>query len=354
MRLSLPTTKAANAAGLGAVYQDAELAWNMSVAENLLLGEEGRWINHAKLQSKARDILTRIGLDIDPAARAGSLSAAEMQMLTLATLFHRKFKLIILDEPTARLSGRESELLFDLIRRFKAEGLTIVYISHRLAEVKRLCDRATILRDGRLVARVTLSETPVEAVIERMVGRELAHASHHSHASDRVVLQARGLSRGKAVLDASLTLHAGEVLCIAGLVGSGRTELLRLLAGVDAADAGEVLVDGKAVAGSNPRRRIRAGLGLLPEERKRDGIIRHRPVSTNIALPAMKRFSRFGIIRRAHLKSRAEALMRDVQLRPLDVDRPIGNFSGGNQQKAIIGRWLAADTRIFLDRKSVV
>ena len=193
-----------------------------------------------------------------------------------------------------------------------------------------------------------LPATPVAEVIERMVGRELVHEVHRGHARDRIVLEARGLTRGKAVRDASFTLREGEVLCIAGLVGSGRTELLRLIAGVDKADAVSVLVGGREVAGGDPRRRIRAGLGLLPEERKRDGIIRHRPVTANIALPAMHRFSRFGLIRRALLKGRSEELMRDVQLRPFDVSRPIGNFSGGNQQKAIIGRWLATDTSIFL------
>ena len=181
-----------------------------------------------------------------------------------------------------------------------------------------------------------------------MVGRELAHAAHHSFATDRVVLQVQGLSRGKAVQDASLTLHAGEVLGIAGLVGSGRTELLRLIAGVDRATAGTVMVNGVPVPGTSPRVRIKAGFGLVPEERKRDGIVRHRPVTTNVGLPAMRAFSRFGLIRKAHLKSRSEDLMRQVNLRPLDVSRPIGSFSGGNQQKAIIGRWLAADTRIFL------
>ena len=181
-----------------------------------------------------------------------------------------------------------------------------------------------------------------------MVGRELASASHNSFATDRTVLQVSGLTRGRAVQDASFSLHAGEVLGIAGLVGSGRTELLRLIAGVDPADAGTVSVNGTAVSGASPRARIKAGFGLVPEERKRDGIIRHRPITSNVGLPAMRAFSRAGIIRKALLTARSEALMRQVNLRPLDVARPIGSFSGGNQQKAIIGRWLASDTQIFL------
>ena len=160
-------------------------------------------------------------------------------------------------------------------------------------------------------------------------------------------MRVQGLGRARAVQDASLTLHAGEVLGIAGLVGAGRTELLRLIAGVDRADTGTVEVNGVTIKGHGPRARIKAGLGLVPEERKRDGIIRHRPVTCNTALPAMRAFSRLGLIRRAKLRDRTKALMRDVNLRPLDVARPIGSFSGGNQQKAIIGRWLAAETRIF-------
>lgn len=215
-------------------------------------------------------------------------------------------------------------------------------------EVFRLCSQATILRDGRLISQVPIPATPVAHVIEMMVGRELAHVSHQGFATDKVMMQVQGLTRGTAVRDAGFILHKGEVLGIAGLVGSGRTELLRLLAGVDRADAGVVSVDGTPVPGTNPRTRIRAGLGLVPEERKRDGIIRHRPVTSNVGLPAMRQFARAGFIRKAALKAGTEELMREVGLRPLDVTRPIGSFSGGNQQKAIIGRWLVANTRIFL------
>ncbi|EKD60047.1 MAG: hypothetical protein ACD_54C00969G0001, partial [uncultured bacterium] len=245
------------------------------------------------------------------------------------------------------LTPKEFERLVEVIQTLTARGVSIIYVSHKMDEVFRLCQQATILRDGRLINQVPIPQTPVAQVIETMVGRELAHASHRSFATDQVLMQVQGLSRDTAVQDASFDLHAGEVLGIAGLVGSGRTELLRLLAGVDRADAGRVEVMGK-LPGNGPRARIKAGLGLVPEERKRDGIIRHRPVASNIGLPAMHKFTRLGMIRKAFLKARAEELMREVRLRPFDVTRPIGSFSGGNQQKAIIGRWLASDTRIFL------
>jgi ribose transport system ATP-binding protein len=253
-----------------------------------------------------------------------------------------------MDEPTSSLTPNEFERLVEVIARLSAQGVSVIYVSHKMDEVFRLCRSATILRDGRLIARVPIPATPVEQVIELMVGRELAHATHHGHATDRVLLRVSNLTRGKAVQGVGFDLHAGEVLGIAGLVGSGRTELLRLIAGVDHADAGQVEVNGKTIAATGPRARIKAGLGLVPEERKRDGIVRHRPVTSNIGLPAMRSYSRFGLIRKSFLKARAETLMQEVRLRPFDVSRPIGSFSGGNQQKAIIGRWLATDTRIFL------
>jgi ribose transport system ATP-binding protein len=343
----------ATEAGIAMIHQELQQVPELTVAQNMFLGASlrrgaGLFVDHTRQEAEARRLLADLDPAIDVTAPIRTLRVAQRQIVEIAKALRARARLIAMDEPTSSLTPKEFERLVEVIERLRAQGVSVIYVSHKMDEVYRVCQSATILRDGRLVGRVDLPATPIEQVIERMVGRELATDRHRSFARDRVVLEARGLGRGKAVQDASLKLHEGEVLCIAGLVGSGRTELLRLIAGVDPSDTGSLLVDGKAVPGHDPRRRIRAGLGLLPEERKRDGIIRHRPVTTNIALPAMRRFSRLGLIRRAHLKARSEELMREVQLRPFDVSRPIGSFSGGNQQKAIIGRWLAADTRIFL------
>ncbi len=350
---TITSPRDATVAGIAMIHQELQQVPELTVAQNIFLGASirhkgGLFIDRSAQETEARRLLAPLDPAIDVTAPIKSLRVAQRQIVEIAKALRARAKIIAMDEPTSSLTPKEFDRLVEVIRGLQAQGVSVIYVSHKMDEVYRVCQSATILRDGRLVGRVDLPQTPVGTVIERMVGRELAHGVHHGFARDRVVLETRGLTRGRAVQDASLTLREGEVLCIAGLVGSGRTELLRLIAGVDAADAGAVLVDGTEVAGGDPRRRIRAGLGLLPEERKRDGIIRHRPVTTNIALPAMRRFSRFGLIRRAALRARAEELMRDVQLRPLDVSRPIGSFSGGNQQKAIIGRWLAADTRIFL------
>lgn len=350
--VQIGSPREATAAGIAMIHQELQQVPELSVAQNIYLGAAlrragGLVVDRATQEAEARRLLAPLDATIDVTAPVRSLRVAQRQIVEIAKALRANAKIIAMDEPTSSLTPKEFERLVEVIQTLTARGVSIIYVSHKMDEVFRLCQQATILRDGRLINQVPIPQTPVAQVIETMVGRELAHASHRSFATDQVLMQVQGLSRDTAVQDASFDLHAGEVLGIAGLVGSGRTELLRLLAGVDRADAGRVEVMGK-LPGNGPRARIKAGLGLVPEERKRDGIIRHRPVASNIGLPAMHKFTRLGMIRKAFLKARAEELMREVRLRPFDVTRPIGSFSGGNQQKAIIGRWLASDTRIFL------
>ncbi|SLN27798.1 Galactose/methyl galactoside import ATP-binding protein MglA [Aquimixticola soesokkakensis] len=344
--------KDAAAAGIAMIHQELQQVPELTVAQNIFLGASLRrgalFVDHREQERAARRILAALDPDIDVTAPIRDLRVAQRQIVEIAKALRSKARVIAMDEPTSSLTPKEFERLVEVIRVLTAQGVSVIYVSHKMDEVYRLCQNATILRDGRFVTRVAIPETPLPRVIEHMVGRELAHAHHRSFATDRVMMEVRDLTRGRAVQGADLTLHKGEVLGIAGLVGSGRTELLRLIAGVDAPDRGSVTIEGTAVSGANPRARIRAGLGLVPEERKRDGIIRHRPVTANIGLPAMDKFTRAGLIRKGLLHKRSQALMREVNLRPFDVTRPIGSFSGGNQQKAIIGRWLAAGTRIYL------
>jgi ribose transport system ATP-binding protein len=350
--VTITSPRDATAAGIAMIHQELQQVPELSVAQNIYLGGSlrrmgGLLVDRAGQEAEARRLLAPLDASIDVTAPVRTLRVAQRQIVEIAKALRSNAQIIAMDEPTSSLTPNEFDRLVQVVAKLAAQGVSIIYVSHKMDEVFRLCSQATILRDGRLVGQVPVPETPVRQVIELMVGRELASASHHSFATDHEVLTVQGLTRGRVVHDASFTLHAGEVLGIAGLVGAGRTELLRLIAGVDRADAGAVLVNGHPAA-PGPRARIRAGFGLVPEERKRDGIIRHRPITTNIGLPAMRRFSRLGLIRKAALKDRSEELMREVGLRPMDVSRPIGSFSGGNQQKAIIGRWLAADTRIFL------
>ena len=351
--VQITSPREATAAGIAMIHQELQQVPELSVAQNIFLGAAlrkagGLFVDRAAQEAEARALLAPLDASIDVSAPIRSLRVAQRQIVEIAKALRAKAKIIAMDEPTSSLTPKEFERLVEVIAKLTAQGVSIIYVSHKMDEVFRVCTAATILRDGRLIAQVPIPQTTMRDVVELMVGRELAHAAHRSFATDKVMLRVQGLTRGTAVQDASFDLHAGEVLGIAGLVGAGRTELLRLIAGVDKADAGHVEVVGQPALANGPRARIKAGLGLVPEERKRDGIIRHRPVTANIGLPAMQKWSRAGIIRKALLKARSEALMQEVRLRPFDVTRPIGSFSGGNQQKAIIGRWLATETQVFL------
>ncbi|MBI1173080.1 ATP-binding cassette domain-containing protein [bacterium] len=348
--VTISSPRDATDAGIAMIHQELQQVPELTVAQNIFLGHalrKGVFVDRARQEAEAKRLLASLDPGIDVTAPVRTLRVAQRQIVEIAKALRANARIIAMDEPTSSLTPAEFEKLLAVIGRLSAQGVSVIYVSHKMDEVFRVCQTATILRDGRLISQVPIPATPVSQVIELMVGRELAKSAHHSFATDRTVLKVSGLSRGRAVQDAGFELHAGEVLGIAGLVGSGRTELMRLIAGVDSADKGVVEVAGAAIA-AGPRARIKAGLGLVPEERKRDGIVRHRPVTSNIGLPAMRRFSRLGLIRKGVLKARSEELMKEVNLRPFDVSRPIGSFSGGNQQKAIIGRWLAAGTAIFL------
>jgi ribose transport system ATP-binding protein len=346
--VTITSPRAASEAGIAMIHQELQQVPELTVAQNIFLGanlRRGPFTARAAQEAEARRLLAPLDPTIDVTAPVKSLRVAARQLVEIAKALRARAKIIAMDEPTSSLTPAEFEKLAQVVQKLTAEGVSVIYVSHKMDEVFRLCHSATILRDGRFIERVKLPETPVSAVIAKMVGRELVHATHVSYAKPKVILQAENLTGGP-VRDVSFTLHQGEVLGIAGLVGSGRTELLRIIAGVDSS-TGSLTLNGQA-PGQGPRARIAAGLGLLPEERKRDGIIRHRPVTTNVGLPSMAAFSQGGLIAKRRLHARTEALMKEVGLRPLDVTKPIGQFSGGNQQKAIIGRWLAADTQVFL------
>jgi ribose transport system ATP-binding protein len=344
---------AARRAGIAMIHQELQHVPELTVAQNMFLGRPlkaagGLLVARRQQERAAAKALAPLDPTIDPAAPIRTLKVAQRQIVEIARAMMEDAKVLAMDEPTSSLTPAEFDRLAVLISELAAHGVSIIYVSHKMDEVFRVCDTATILRDGRKVADVVMKDTTESAVIARMVGRELANAEHKGFARDEVVLEVSGLTRGTAVRDASFTLGKGEVLGISGLVGAGRTELLRLIAGVDRPEAGEIRVEGRRLALGSPRAAIAAGLGLLPEERKRDGIVARRSVRSNIALASMRRFSRFGFVRRRALAAESEALMRDMNLRPLAIERPIGQFSGGNQQKAIIGRWIAAGARILL------
>lgn len=344
---------AARRAGIAMIHQELQHVPELTVAQNMFLGKPikaagGLFVARKDQERAAAAALAPLDPSIDPSVPIRTLKVAQRQIVEIARAMMDDAKVLAMDEPTSSLTPAEFERLAVLIADLAARGVSIIYVSHKMDEVFRVCQTATILRDGRKVADVVMKDTTEGAVILRMVGRELAAAEHKGFAKSEVTLEVSGLTRGDAVRDATFKLHRGEVLGISGLVGAGRTELLRLIAGVDQPDAGQILLDGKPMPLGSPRKAIASGLGLLPEERKREGIVARRPVRANIALPSMRRFSRFGFVRKRAVLKESQSLMKDLNLRPLNVEKPIGQFSGGNQQKAIIGRWIAAGARILL------
>ena len=344
---------AARRAGIAMIHQELQHVSELTVAQNMFLGHPlkragGLLVDRAAQERAAAEALHPLDPGIDPSVPIKTLKVAQRQIVEIARAIMEDAKVIAMDEPTSSLTPAEFDRLAVLIEDLAARGVTVIYVSHKMDEVFRVCRTATILRDGRKITDVVLAETTESAVVARMVGRELAAAHHKTFSTDEIMLDVQGLSRGTAVQDASFQLRKGEVLGVSGLVGAGRTELLRLIAGVDRPTSGEIRMEGKPLRTGNARAAIAAGLGLLPEERKRDGILARRSITSNIGLSSMRRFSRFGFIRHRALRRESEALMREMNLRPLMIDRPIGQFSGGNQQKAIIGRWIAAGARILL------
>jgi ribose transport system ATP-binding protein len=350
--LSLRTPLDARRAGIAMIHQELQQVPELTVAQNMFLGRSERmggiFVNRSKQEAAAAAALAPLDAAIRPDAPIKSLKVAQRQIVEIARALLENASIIAMDEPTSSLTPAEFDRLAILIASLAARDVSIIYVSHKMDEVFKVCSRATVMRDGQLVGEVDLRRTSESAVVTMMVGRTLAVASHRSSATAEAVLSVRNLTSGTKVIDASLELRRGEVLGIAGLIGAGRTELLRLIAGADRPTSGSIVMNGRTLAARGTRAAIAAGIGLVPEERKRDGIIPQRSVVSNVALPSMKRFAPRGWVRRRELRSVATDILTSINLRPLQIDRPIRLFSGGNQQKAIIARWLAANAQILL------
>jgi len=340
-------------AGIAMIHQELQHVPELSVAQNMFLGRpltrfKGLFVDKQAQYKRAVSILRRLDPSIDPDEPIKNLKVSQQQIVEIGRALLDEAKIIAMDEPTSSLTPTEFERLAELISDLKSMNVALIYVSHKMNEIFKVCDRATILRDGKQVGVVNICDETEETIVTKMVGRKIEKVQHHSHATQREVLRVEGLSRDSAVRSASFSVKSGEVLGIAGLVGSGRTELLKLIAGIDAKTGGSIEVEGVAVKNHNVSAAIRAGIGLVPEDRKKEGIIKERAVKMNMALPSMGRFTRFGLLKRHQLDQTALEVMTDLRLRPLNIEKPIGTLSGGNQQKVIIGRWVAADNKVFL------
>jgi ribose transport system ATP-binding protein len=345
----------AQALGISTIYQEFNLAPDMTVAENVFLGREPMsipvlgFVDRAALRNKTRAVLATLDPNIDPDATVKTLGVAQQQTVEIAKALSLDAKLIVMDEPTAALTSREIARLFDIIRGLKARGVAIVYISHRLDEVKILGDRATVLRDGTFVATVAVASTGIDDMIRLMVGRDLKDKFPKVAVEPgEELLRVEGLTRQGVLHGISFCVRRGEILGVAGLVGSGRTEMARAIFGADPIDSGRVYLRGTHVTVSAPADAIASGIALVPEDRKRHGILACMSVRENITLSALGRFSRFGLLDIVSEAQRAQEFVSTLNIATPDLDRWVVNLSGGNQQKVVIAKWLNTNAEVFL------
>ena len=348
---------AAKRLGISIIYQELALAPNLTVAENIYLGMEpsrGGRIDRRAMHEGCRAVLDRLGAPFRPGTIVGSLSIAEQQLVEIARALQAKSKILVLDEPTTALSSRETERLFALVRQLRAEGIALIYISHRMGEVYELADRVSVLRDGGYVSTLTRDELSAESLVKMMVGRDLSSfykKEHDPHGSrGDVILEVRGVTDGgRRVKPCSFRLHRGEVLGIAGLVGSGRTELARLIYGADARAGGDILLAGDAVLIRAPEDAIAAGIAYLTEDRKGLGLFLDLSCGTNINLGVIRRDAgRGGVLNLATARRRAEGAFQALRVRAASPQVAVGSLSGGNQQKVLLSRWLETGPRVLI------
>ncbi len=347
----------AQALGIGTVYQEVNLLENLTVAENLFLGRQPHrfgLIDRASMQRQSQALLSQYGLSIDVNALLSSYSVAIRQIIAIARAVDLSGKVLVLDEPTASLDAHEVEMLFGVLRKLRARGIGIVIITHFLNQVYDIADRVTVLRNGRLVGTRDIGNLPRSELIAMMLGRELQHITHEHQATDDTVAEGEppirfeGYGKRGSIAPFDLGIRPGEIVGVAGLLGSGRTETAFLLFGIDKPDTGKATIDGKTIALSSPEAAITAGFGFCPEERKTDGIIGDFSVTDNIALALQARQGWARPLSRRQKVELAESFIKSLDIRPADPERPIKFLSGGNQQKAILARWLATHPRLLI------
>ena len=337
--------------GIALIHQETALAPDLTVAENVMICQLPRLIRWKELERRASALIRSLGFEIDPRAPVSTLSVAQRQIVEIAKALSLNIKLLVLDEPTASLAPSDARRLLDIVRDLRNRGVGIVYISHRLQEVFDIADRITVLKDGERVATVAPASLTMDALIRLMVGRPLAalFPPRDGITPGKVVLDVAGLSRGSVVDDVSFQVRAGEVVGIGGLIGSGRTELVRLVFGADRADSGRVLVDGRDVTPRSTSAGVRAGIGLVPEDRKGQGAVLGMSIRINATMARLADVSTwFGSLRHSHERRTVDALMKSLRIKARDMEADVSTLSGGNQQKVVLAKWFHAQGRVIV------
>ena len=349
-RVTIASPHASRALGIGIIYQELALAAELTVAENIFLGELTGLVHARRLRARARVLLDELGFSIDPGAVVGDLPLAFQQAVEIAKAMSRQVRILILDEPTAVLAPPEVERLLEVVRGLSRRGVSVVYISHRLDEIFRIADQITVLKDGRTVGTYAASDMDEHRLISLMVGRETSQLfPKMDRTKGEELLRVENLFAANLVKDVSFSVHAGEVLGIAGLIGSGRTELARAIFGAGGIEAGTVSVSGRRVSIRTPRQGVAAGIGLVPEDRKSQGLVLALPIRQNVTFTCLRRFTNwFGVIHRAAERVSVDDVARRTTIRARNLDLAVSSLSGGNQQKVVLAKWLDAGCRIII------
>ena len=343
----------AKAAGIAVIYQEPTLFPDLSVAENIAMGNQPltrlRQIDRRAMHDNAARLFTRLGVHIDPDRPARGLSIADQQLVEIAKALSSEARVLIMDEPTAALSGVEVDRLFAVTRALRDEGAAIMFISHRFEEITALCQRVTIMRDGRHVCTELVADLSVDDMIRRMVGRDLSTLFPKQDTEiGETVLEVEGLGREGVFRDISFTVRAGEIVALAGLVGAGRSEVMQAVFGVDRYDTGTVRFLGKPLKAGSPRAAMAAGMALVPEDRRQQGLIMDLSIERNVTLPRSRALAKLGLLFGAAERREATSWTSQLQTKLGRLSDPVGTLSGGNQQKVVLAKWLATNPKLLI------
>ncbi|WMS43776.1 sugar ABC transporter ATP-binding protein [Acuticoccus sp. MNP-M23] len=354
-RITEPSPEAARAAGMAMIFQEMSLVPSLTVAQNVFLNREMKTrlglIDDREGERKARDLFDLLEVDVNPKALVAELGAGQRQLTEIVKAISQDARVLVLDEPSTALSVSDVDRLFVFLRKLKARGVAVIYVSHRMDEIARIADRATILRDGRHVITAPLSELPMDTMIEHIIGKR-SSGFHDVKREDVEIgaplLELVGVSGRNKPVEVTLTVHRGEIVGLAGLLGSGRSSLAKVIAGIEPCASGEIRLSGKPILARSPRDAIEAGIALVPEARATQGIIPAHSVADNLTMAVLDKLSSRGWIEREAVAITADGQIADLSIKTASRDHPVGTLSGGNQQKVVIGKWLAADPALFV------
>lgn len=353
--VDIDSPKTAQRLGISIIHQEMNLMPHLTVAQNIFIGREprmGMFVREGLLNRKADELLQRLGIDLDPQALIEGLTVAKQQMVEIAKALSFEAKVLIMDEPTSALTATETETLFTLIEGLKASGTGVIYISHRMDELRRITDRVTVLRDGQYIGTLEKADFDIPTVIEMMVGRPLeesARPTARARQDNDVVLQVEGLNTRALLKDVSFELRRGEILGFSGLMGAGRTEVARAIIGADPRSSGTVSINGKAVSIKQPSDAVALGVGYLSEDRKQFGLLLEQDVNTNILLTSLRNYTdALGFVHAEKGRQTSRGYVESLRIKTPSISATTKNLSGGNQQKVVIAKWLARDCDILI------